>query len=91
MSQPEIEVFGKKSTPDLELGPLPVPLPLIPEGDYLAISRTADIIFVFTRRIEVRAMEDGVPEILDKVDIARIFRVAIRTVSDTRWRAAVGL
>jgi len=36
---------------DLGLGALPPPLPRIPEGEYVAISRSADVINVFARRV----------------------------------------
>lgn len=51
LHEPEMEVFGKKAAPNLELGPLPVPLPLIPEGEYTAISRGSEILLMFRRRV----------------------------------------
>lgn len=42
---------SRKAAPDLELGPLPAPLPLIPQGEYVAISRNAEVLVMFKRRL----------------------------------------
>ena len=45
----EEQLRGKPSA-DLELGPLPAPGPLIPEGEYCAVSVSASVLTVFKSR-----------------------------------------